>query len=365
MEASTAAFRKGTSDFLGWWFGELSGLVPTPLRHALKRAERTIAVTIDEDRISLTKIENGDTEPLVQFGTKSVNFDTTRQELERLVAKYPAGRWRWGLYLENDVVLHDRLLLPIAAKENFYEAVEFQIERHTPFKRSEIYFDCCPIDASTTARTLCVDYVIAPLERVDAAIKQLSSIGLPVDCVTTVADLSGEAPKFNLISERNTPRRSGGARLNAGLTILAVLLGGAATWLSLDNDRRYAVALSAQVETLRNQARVASQLRNTVASEQRSVNFVLNLKRDHKAVIQILNDLTRLLPDDSWVSRFSYQEEQIQIVIHAPESTSIVRLVEGSDYFSNARMMTAVRKLKDENRERFTLGFATKLLGTP
>ena len=365
MEASAAALRKGTSDFMGWWFGELSALVPTPLRQALKPTERTIAVTIDENRISLTKIEGGDTEPLGQFATKSDKFDAPQQELVQLLTKFPTGRWRWGLYLESDAVLVDRLLLPIATKENFYEAVEFQVNRQTPFQRSEIYFDCSPIAEDTTSRTLCVDYIIAPLEKVDTALRRLTSIGIPVDFVTTVSELSGEQPRFNLLSDHTPPHRHRGTRLNAGLAILAVFLGGAAIYLTLDNDRRHAAALSAQVESLRNQARIASQLRSTFESEQRSVNYVLDLKRDHNSVIQILNDLTRLLPDDSWISRFTYKGGKIRIVIHAPESSSIVRLVEGSDRFSGAKMMTAVRKLKDANRERFTLSFSTKPVANP
>jgi general secretion pathway protein L len=282
-----------------------------------------------------------------------------------MVAKFPTARWRWGLYLEDDAVLRDRLHLPIAAKENFYEAVEFQVDRQTPFQRSDVYFDCYPIAAATTSRTLCVDYVIAPLEKIDAAVGSLTSIGVPVDFVTTASELSAEPPRFNLLSNRDQPHRQRGGRLNTGLAILAVLLGAAVLYLTLDNDRRHAAALSAQAERLRNEARIASGLRSEIASEQRSANYVLNLKRDNYPVIQILNDLTQLLPDDSWVSRFTFKDGKIQVVVHAPESSSIVRLVEGSDWFSGAKMITAVRKVKDANRERFTLSFSTKPAARP
>lgn len=365
MEASAAAIRKGTNEFMGWWFGELSTLVPTPLRRALQPAERTIAVTIDKNRISLTRIEGGNSERLGQFAISGDNFDPSHRDLDQLIAKFPTARWRWGLYLEGDAVLRDRLHLPIAAKENFYEAVEFQVDRQTPFQRSEIYFDCHPVAADTTSRTFCVDYIIAPLEKIDATVRSLTSIGIPVDFVTTISELSATQPRFNLLSNHNPPHRQRGIKLNVGLAIFGLLLGGAALYLTLDNDRRYATALSTKVEHLRNEARIASRLRSEIESEQRSVNYVLNLKRDNDPVIKILNDLTRLLPDDSWVSRFTYKGGQIQIVVHAPESASIVGLVEGSDRFSSAKMMTAVRKDKDANRERFTLGFSSKTQGKP
>jgi general secretion pathway protein L len=365
MESSTTALRQGASDFMGWWFGELSALVPTQLKQSLKAADRIIAVTIDESRITLVKIENCIADTLVQVGTKSAGLDTSQQELGRLISKYPAGKWRWGLYLDNNAILGDRLLLPIAAKENFYEAVEFQVDRQTPFQRQEIYFDCCPNDAQSTNRTLCVDYIIAPLERVDSAINFLTSIGVRIDFITSTAELSGEPPRFNFLSNRGKPQRRPGRKLNAYLATLTVLLAGATTYLTLDNDRRQAKVLSAQVEILRDKARLASQLQSTIASEKRSVNHVLDLKRQTQPVIQILTNLTRLLPDDSWVSRFTYKDETIQVVVHAPESSSIVRLVEGSGQFTGAKMMTAVRKVKDENKERFTISFSTRSKATP
>lgn len=350
---------------MGWWFGELTALVPAAVRRALKPAERTIAVTVERNRISLTRFEDGKTEPLGQFAMQDDDFSKTREELKRLLSKFPATRWRWGLYLGGDVVLRDRLHLPIAAKENFYEAVEFQVDRQTPFQRSEVYFDCHPIATNAAGRTLYIDYVIAPLEKVDTAVANMTALGIPVDFVTTASETAGQPPSFNLLSNRNPPHRHRGRKLNTFLAILAALLGGTVIFLTLDNDRRYAAALSAQVETLRNEAHVAERLHSEIASEQRSVNYVLNLKRDTDPVVQVLNDLTRLLPDDTWVSRFTYKGGKIQVVVHAPESSSIVRLVEGSDRFSGARMMTAVRKLKDANRERFTLGFSAKTTATP
>lgn len=360
MDASAAALRKGTSDFLDWWFGELSGLVPTALRTALRPAARTIAVAIDEDRISLTRKEGGSDESLGQFDIRTGDFGPTLQALDRLVSKFPTARWRWGLYLDHNTALHDRLYLPIAAKENFYEAVEFQINRQTPFQRGEVYFDCCTVPGTSTARTLCVDYVIAPIAKVDSALQRLASMGVPVDFVTTQSEAAADGPRFNLLPHRGKSHGRRGTRLNAVLTGLAMLLAATVVYLSLDNDRRHAAALAAQVDSLRNEARVASQLRSAYAAEQRSRNYVLKLKRENDSVIKILNDLTRLVPDDSWISRFTYKGGDIQIVIHAPESASIVRLVEGSEQFAGAKMMTAVRKRKNESRESFTLGFSVK-----
>jgi general secretion pathway protein L len=364
MQVSSTGFRKGTGDFMNWWFGELSAFVPNPLRLALKPVARTIAVTLDGDEISLTRMDGGLSETIGRFTLDDDKFGAARTEINRIVAEHPTKIWRWGVYLGGDAVLSDVLHLPSAAAENYAEAVEFQLDRQSPFQRGEIYFDCRPV-AANTGGVFGVEYIIAPRSNVDSILRRLTAIGIPVDFVTSASDLSGVQLPYNLLPDLAPVHRQRSHRLNAVLAGLVVVLGGSALYLSLDYDRRHATALAAHVDQLRQEARIASGLRDALSAEDRNVNSVLDLKRDRASISKTLNDLSALLPDDTWVSRFTYKGGNAQIVVHAPESASIVGLIEGSDEFAGAKMMTAVRKLKNENRERFTLGFSTKMGGKP
>jgi general secretion pathway protein L len=360
MQVSSTALRKEAGDFMNWWLGELSVVVPQRVQQALKPASRTIAVFVDGDKISLERIEAGAAEQIGSFTFGDDKFGMPSSDLSRIVAAYPAARWRWGLYLGNDVVLKDVLRLPSAARENYFEAVEFQLDRQTPFQRTEVYFDCRPVASLSGSESFAVEYVVAPRPPIDAVIRRLTAMGVPLDFATAISDRRANQPLFNLLPDHDLPHRNRSHRLTTVLAALVVLLGCSAVYLSLDNDRRHAAALGLQVEELKKEARATALLRDALATEDRNINAVLDLKRDHTSVSQVLNDLSALLPDDTWVSRFSYNGGKAQIVVHAPESASVVGLIEGSEQFVGAKMMTAVRRLKNENRERFTLGFSSR-----
>lgn len=364
MQVSSAGFRKGTGDFMSWWFGELSALVPTAVRQALAPVSRTVAVTLDGTGVSLTRIDGGTSETLGHVTVDAEKLGASSLDIKRILAAHPVKDWRWGVFLDDDAILGDVLNLPRAAAENYAEAVEFQLDRQTPFQRGEIYFDCRPASANASG-AFAIEYIVAPRSRVDSVLQKLTSLGIPVDFVTSLSDLGGVSPPFNLLPDHEPVHRQRSYRLNSVLAACVVLLGGCAVYLSMDNDRHHAAALAAHVDQLRQEARVASRLREELTAEDRNVNSVLELKRDRNSVSQVLNDLSALLPDDSWVSRFTYKTGKAQIVVHAPESAAIVGLIEGSEQFVGARMMTAVRKLKNQNRERFTLGFSIRKMVKP
>lgn len=360
MGVSATPLREGTGEFLGWWLGELSALVPKPLKRAVQAADRTIAVTLDQTHITLTKFDGASSELIGRFAMASDGYDNARHELNRIISSHTPARWRWGLYLDDNIVLRDLLRLPGAAIENYREAVEFLIERQTPFRRNEVYFDCRPLTPAASTNLVGVEFIIARRDRMEAALRSVKAMGISVDFVTADFDRATGGAPFNLLPSSTSPRRRKPVGLNLALASLALLLGGLLVYLPMAHDRRTAALLSTHVEQLRNEARVAARLRDQIEAEQRNMRSVIDRKQETLPFTRILNNLTRLIPDTAWVSRLDYKDGTIRVVIHAPESGSIIRLIEGSDWFSDAKMVTAVRRQANTGRERFTLSFSSR-----
>ncbi|MFT5438337.1 MAG: general secretion pathway protein L [Alphaproteobacteria bacterium] len=351
MGVGATDLREGFGEFRGWWLGELSALMPKSLLRALQPANRTIAVTLDDDHITLTKNDGASSEVIGCY-------DTTNPDLDKIVAAHPSSRWQWGLYLGDDIVLRDLLRLPGAAIENYREAVEFQIELQTPFRRHEVFFDCRPLAPVASANLVGVEFIVARRDLVEAALQRLSAMGLSIDFVTATYDrVLGQAP-FNLVAARSLSRRRQPARLNLVLVSLALLLAGLLVYLPMDRDRQTAATLSFRVDQLRTESRVAMRLREKINTAKREMLSVINRKRETPFFTSVLNDLTRLMPDGTWVSRLDFKDGVTRIVVHAPESGTIVRLIEGSEAFSDAKMVTAVRRKANSKREQFTLSFS-------
>ena len=78
---------------------------------------------------------------------------------------------------------------------------------------------------------------------------------------------------------------------------LAVLL------VPLLQKREYAIALNKQMESAREQAEVADGLRILLERQQGDYNYVLAKKYSYPGAVQIIDDITRLLSDDTWVTQ--------------------------------------------------------------
>jgi len=203
-----------------------------------------------------------------------------------------------------------------------------------------------------------LEFVIARRDAVDAAIRQAGSLGLPVDFVAPTFDAGAGRASLDFLRAASAPRRPERRILNPTLACLALVLAGLLIYLPMQRDGRLAAALSARVDQLRNEARVAERLREEIAAERRNVLSVVTRKLEAPPFVRILDDLTRLIPDSAWVSRLDFRDGTIRAVMNAPESGSIVRLIEGSDRFSDARMVTAVRQIPVTGHEQFTLSFS-------
>lgn len=358
MNAAFATLRHGGESFFRWWFGELRSLVPAVIVRAFQPQPRIVRIEAAGRDLTFKRIADGTTETIATFPLESGPDDTSKRDLARRLKAYNPARWDYRLYLRNGEVLRDRIWMPAAVVENLHEAVGFQLDRQTPFKSDEIYFDCRVANASGS--TVAIDVAISRRDTVDAAVERVRAAGIPVDFVTCDEPDGDGDPPFSLLQAKSSPGSGWKRRANMFLVALAVLLAATAIWLPMERDRERAQLLSLKVETLRKIANGSERLLASLETAQKRLGFVTRRKRTTPSVTRVLDDLTRLVPDNSWVSRFSYDNGTVRIVMHAPESAAIVRLIEGSESFADARMLTAVRRDREDKRERFSLSFSVR-----
>src|SRR4029453_4673416 len=66
----------------------------------------------------------------------------------------PAAPMRMVISLPACAVLPRNLVLPAAVEENFRQALAYDLDRHTPFKAEELYFDAAIVDRDAVRSTL-------------------------------------------------------------------------------------------------------------------------------------------------------------------------------------------------------------------
>lgn len=345
------------SAFFAWWFGELAALIPSAVRKRLVRHERVIAVDVDAHAFALSEVRG---EAVREIGRVERHDDAAIElaELSRLMRKTGRARRGCALRLGGGQVLRDRIHLPLATEENLHEVVRYQLDRLTPFSPEEVYFDCRVLDRHSTAGTMAVDLAVAPRPIIAQALAEANARGLRVGCVTYAGEEVPPGDGINLLPlEDRPPPPRGMAVLNAALMIVMAGLIGLMIAIPMERDRRLAEALEQAVERERVLFRTAESRLAERESTMREASRILERKRRAASVTVTLDRLTRLLPDDTWLTQFRLRDGKARIVGQSPSSSRIIGLVEGSPAFGNARTLSAARRNPGQSTETFQLEF--------
>lgn len=108
-----------------------------------------------------------------------------RQALVSLLPHFSALRDTIYICVPLDQVVVQQVFLPLAASENLQQVMEYEIDRHLPFKREEIYYDFLP--AGRQGEKLCVYVFAIPKKQLDGILAILESFGIKPAGVETTA----------------------------------------------------------------------------------------------------------------------------------------------------------------------------------
>src|SRR6266446_6161310 len=181
-----SANRAGLPRFWRWWIGELAPLLPGISRAALQRrfARPVIELSNGQALFWRPEINNGAarlsmTEAVALTGDSAAVLAAGRAAVARLAANASTGiaAPKVIVALNARQVLRKELPLPAAVEENLIQALAYDLDRHTPFRPEQLYFDATVIDRNPAARTIGVDWVAALKTAVDSARRQVEDWG--------------------------------------------------------------------------------------------------------------------------------------------------------------------------------------------
>lgn len=252
-------------------------------------------------------------------------------------------------------VLRRRLTLPVAAEDNLRQVLEFQIEQLTPFTLAQVHFGHRVVSRDSGRGLLQVDFCATPRTGADEALKALAAWGVACRGLVALPGREGEAP-INLLPQAQPPRASVWRRaLWPWLAALVVLLALAALALPIVIKREASIALLPWLDKARAAAEATDALRKEVEGRLDAYNFAPLKKIQRPAILIMLEELTRVLPDDTWVTQVDIKGTEVQIQGETGSSSKLVGLFEQSSVFSNASFRSPLTKGASLGAERYFL----------
>lgn len=329
-----------------WWRESLLAWLPAGVRRWLAGSVRRLVLVVADGGWVLAREETGQT-----------------QELERLDRLSPdwkalAGWFRtekpqeWVLRFPASQALTRVLTLPLVAEKNLRQVAGFEMDRLTPFAAAQVYYDAAVLERQPEQRRLRVELTALPRAAVDPVLTHLRQQGLPPDTL----DVAGGRPKLNLLPPEQRPRRGlWNQRLRTAAIVISLLLVTMAVTLPIWQQRSLVLGALARIDQAQKAANQALSLRDQLDKALEASRMPTRKKQSTPARVDLLRELTVILPDDTWVERLQIRGDSLQIVGQSGKASALIGIVESSKWFNGAGFTSPVTTDPRTGKERFVL----------
>jgi general secretion pathway protein L len=327
LTASTRAMplRQLLARVRAWWMAELAAMAPISLRQRIGVSRRAVA--------SLRVTPDG----IVPPGA-GVRWSA---------ASRPAS-----LHLDPALVFETTLKFPRQAEDNLRRIVGHHLGLVIPMDPASLAFDHVIAARDPAEGTLAVAVAVAKraaLEQACAAARQAGFA--PVEAVV---ERGGQIDaRFNLLRHdlRAPPgkRRSAFRVMELAALVLFLAAGGVRIYrMDLDRDQ-----LLARIAQLRTEVRAVQQLQDEARQLAESI-AVLQGRREAPPPLAVLSELTRLLPDDTWITFLHARDRTLELAGNSKHAASLIGLFEQAPGFQAPRFQSPVTANPDGS-EHFDL----------
>ncbi|MGZ8225498.1 MAG: PilN domain-containing protein [Methylococcaceae bacterium] len=342
--------------FFRWWRRELSFLVPEKIKQLVNDKQGFVVVTPENGRLTLTFAHKGQSSHLAVIDRN-----------ESGIAQYKALQVRDERLAKTNIILrltgidaiHTELSLPVAARQNLYQVVGYELDKYTPFKADQVYFSVKLLAGPNEPGHIRAMLVLTTREFLDALYEDVRAMGMSplfADYEGAPNDLEDADDYYNLLPEWLRQKTAKTSRLvysallaSAFLLLLTVFI--LPVWLEYEAVNE----LEQKVKTIEKDAKKIKALQSEIDASVNETQKLIDQKTALPPVVEMLNELSALIKDDTWLAYTQYSDNHLQIQGESPAASALISVLEASELFANARFVSPVTQDNVSKLERFQI----------
>lgn len=342
--------------FLRWWKRELIFLVPERIRQLVSDQHGTLIVRPDDNQFALGYWFEGREEPLGKFDRDDAGIAKYNEMIASDERFAKAGLI---FRLTRKHALQKELSLPTAAKENLYQVVTYELSRFSPFSPDQAYYAVKALDVANEPGQIRVMLILTAKDVLDTFYRDIKAFGMIpkyVDYEEAPNNLEEGEEAYNLLPEELRENTDKTAQLIHGsLASLALLLFLATLTLPVWLEYRSVNELQDKIDSIEKEAKNIKALQSEVDALVNETKLLIEKKTEKPPVIVILDTLSKLIKDDTWLAYAQYASGQLQIQGESPAASTLISVLEASDIFANAKFVSPVTRDNVSKQERFQI----------
>jgi general secretion pathway protein L len=342
--------------FFTWWGRELVALLPARWRALL--SERSDALLLEAQDAELT-IWRQSGERTRELGTISLAepIDVQKTAFLRLRSQLDDPDLRRIYCIPSERTLRRMITLPAAAENNLRQVLAFEMDRQTPFKADQVYFDYRILSRSGD-RNLSIELTVVPRAALDNELNKVAGVEAALDGVDCWQQGPGsQRSGLNLLpADRRMKRKNLRLRMNLALAGAAVVLLITVMLQSLANRQSALDAMTAEVDKAQGEAKQVSSARKTLQDTIDAANFLSRKKHETPLMVDVLNDLTARLPDDTYLERMNVDEKyKVELQGLSDDASKLIGLLNKSQLLTNPSPQGSIQPDPRTKKDRFNI----------
>ncbi len=403
MTSLNSTINLDAKKFFRWWMRELEFLIPDKITHLVYETKGFIIVRPEGNQLALSYVLNGRDTFHAQKPAEVEAEDSevaSEQEAEPQPIQNPNATlrpWLYGKYpnrieplgviernatgvaqfkamlakderlakatlivrLTKEDAIQKELSLPAAVKDNITQVVAYELDRYTPFKEDQVYFAVKMLEGENEPGQLRVMLIMTLRENFDVLLEDIKAMGMSplfFDFDATPNNLDHRYDDYNLLPERLRNKASNTPRLvYSGLSLTIFLLLAAVLALPPWFESGTVNLLQNKIDAIEKDAKGVKAMQLEIDGIIAETRLLIAEKKTAPAVIEMLNKLSTIMKDDTWLGYAQYSDGHLQIQGESPAASALIGVLEESDIFANARFVSPVTQDTISHQERFQI----------
>jgi general secretion pathway protein L len=335
--------------FLKWWVSELRGMVPAS-SHWAKHPRATLRIDLRDDELAFASTLRGETTDL-----GIIPLSASREKVDALLGVLTHDVRLVRLRLPSARILRRRVEFPSLPPRELAQALALDMDRLTPFRADELYFDWHVAGRSDNGQRQTIDVMAVSRAQLAPVLERLADWEIPVHSVTSTDETTLGHDLLGRETRGETGRWSRRSTLSA--CIAGVLLF-ACIALPLQQRRTEAEDLGNRVSRARVRADEVIAMHESVERLDRAGRAWLALRGERPRAIAILNEMARVMPSDTWAYDISIDGRTVTVDGYGKSASSLIGRLDASPMFRSPAFRAATTQNPESGLERFPLTFA-------
>jgi Tfp pilus assembly protein PilN len=181
--------------------------------------------------------------------------------------------------------------------------------------------------------------------------KDISSFALGCFLETVASDKN----EFNLLAGKNGKQNKSPFIVSIVLLAVILLIGAFYVLSPIVIEQKNIEQIDKQISSLKPEMKKIEALKKEIETISSDIKTINNFKKYSILTIDVLKELTTILPAKTWLTRVRVTENSVEIEGYAAAATAIIPKLENSKYFQKAEFTSPTFRDPRQNNERFVI----------